>query len=86
MPKWLWRSVVGVSIATAALALAQWASCTFYVMPRVWPWYAKYKGTQVAEQIDAQPMGCEDINGRSVATMMGLLTMLISLSRRSDEG
>lgn len=86
MPGWLWRSVLGITVATAVLTVAQWGSCTFYVMPKVWPWYAKYKGTEVGEQIDPRPMGCDDINGRSIATMMGLLTTLISLSRRGDEG
>lgn len=85
MPKWLWRSVVGVTVVTALLAVAQWSSCTFFVMPKVFPWYAKYKGTDVGEQIDPRPMGCEDVGPRSVATLMGLLTTLISLSRRSDE-
>jgi hypothetical protein len=85
MPTWLWRSVLAVTATTALLAVAQWGSCTFYVMPKVWPWYAQYKGTDVGERIDPRPMGCDDIGGRSVATLMGLLTTLISLSRRSDE-
>lgn len=85
MPRWLWRSIVGVSATTALLVILQWASCTFYVMPKIWPWYAQYKGTAVGEKIQMPPVGCEDASGRSVAALMALLTTLISLSRQADD-
>lgn len=85
MPVWLWRSIVGVASTTALLVILQWGACTFYVMPKVWPWYAKYKGTAVAERIEMPAIGCEDASGRSVAALMALLTTLISLSRQADD-
>jgi hypothetical protein len=85
MPVWLWRSIVGVSGTVALMAMLQWASCTFYVMPMTWPWYAKYRGTAVAEKISLPPVGCEDIGARSIAALMGLLTTLISLSRQAED-
>jgi hypothetical protein len=85
MPKWLWRSIVGVSATTALLVILQWTACTFYVLPKVWPWYARYKGTDVAEQVRMPQVGCEDASGRSVAALMALLTTLISLSRQADD-
>lgn len=85
MPTWLWRSIVGVSATTCALAILQWGACTFYVMPKVWPWYAKYKGSELSEKVVLPPVGCEDASGRSVAALMALLTTLISLSRQADD-
>lgn len=84
MPVWLWRSIVGVASTTALLVIMQWAACMFYVMPKVWPWYAKYKGT-TTEEIQMPSLGCDDASGRSVAALMALLTTLISLSRQADD-
>lgn len=85
MPTWLWRSIAGVSATIALLAMVQWGACTFYVMPKIWPWYARYKGTDVAEKVTLPPVGCEDASGRSIAALMALLTTLISLSRQADD-
>lgn len=84
MPGWLWRSIVGMSIGIAVVTTAQWASCRFYVLPTVWPWYARYSGSEVSEKIDLGPMGCSDVDNRTITVMMGLLTTLISLSRKAD--
>jgi hypothetical protein len=81
MPNWLWRSIVGVSTALTMMAAAQWGACRFYVLPQVWPWYAKYSGTA---EIDPAPMGCSDVDARTVTVLMGVLTTLISLSRKAD--
>jgi hypothetical protein len=62
----------------------QWASCRFYVWPMVWPWYAKYIGTENGQKIDTTPLGCNDVDARTMATMMTVLTTLISLSRKAD--
>jgi hypothetical protein len=64
------------------MAAAQWGACRFYVLPQVWPWYAKYSG---AAEIDAAPMGCNDVDARTVTVLMGVLTTLISLSRNADQ-
>lgn len=85
MPPWLWRSIVGVALAITVMAGAQWASCRFYILPKVvWPWYAKYIGTPQGGKIDPSPMGCNDSDSRAIATMMGVLTTLISLSRKAE--
>jgi hypothetical protein len=84
MPNWLWRSIVGTSATILFISAGQWASCRFYVLPTIWPWYAKYIGTPNGKAIDPQPMGCNDVDARTVTVMMGVLTTLISLSRRAE--
>lgn len=85
MPNWLWRSIAGTAVAILLVATAQWASCRFYILPKVvFPWYAKYVGTPEGAKIDPAPMGCNDSDGRTIAVMMGVLTTLISLSRKAE--
>ncbi len=84
MPNWLWRSIVGVAAMLTIMASAQWGACRFYVLPQVWPWYAKYSGTPKGDKIDPTPMGCNDVDARTVTVLMGVLTTLISLSRKAD--
>lgn len=85
MPNWLWRSVVGLIASIALVSVFQWGACRFYVLPMVWPWYAKYVGTENGESIDPSPMGCSDVDTRTITVMMGLLTTLISLSRNAEK-
>lgn len=85
MPTWLWRSVIATSGAIVVISIAQWASCRFFVLPQVWPWYAKWVGTEQGKMIDPQPMGCNDTDARTVTVMMGVLTTLISLSRNAEQ-
>jgi len=85
MPKWLWRSVVGVSAAIAVMATAQWGVCRLVIFPKVWPWYARYIGTPQGKAIDPTPVaGCSDVDARTITVMMSVLTTLISLSRRAE--
>lgn len=84
MPTWLWRAIVSISASIAIISTMQWASCRFYVLPKLWPWYARYVGTDQGAKVDLTPMGCNDVDSRTIATMMGVLTTLISLSRRAD--
>lgn len=84
MTTWLWRSIVATAGAIVIISSAQWASCRFYVLPTVWPWYSKYVGTPEGEKIDPSPMGCNDVDARTIAVLMGVLTTLISLSRNAD--
>lgn len=84
MTNWLWRSIVGCAAAILLVSTIQWAACRFYVLPTVWPWYAKYVGTPENERIDPQPMGCTDVDSRTITVMMGVLTTLISLSRNAE--
>lgn len=81
MPSWLWRTIVAVAALLALLAALQWASCTFYVLPR-WPALTQVRRADAS----AGPGGlCEDAAGRSQAALMALLTTLISLSRQAKE-
>jgi hypothetical protein len=66
------------------LAVMQWGSCRFYVLPQVWPWYAKYVATDEGTRVDPTPMGCNDVDNRTVTVLMGVLTTLISLSRKAE--
>jgi len=84
MPTWLWRSIVGVSATIVVVAAGQWASCRFLVLPRIWPWYAAYIGTPQGKSIDPTPMGCNDVDARTITVMMSVLTTLISLSRKAE--
>jgi hypothetical protein len=84
MTNWLWRSIVATAGAILIISAAQWASCRFYVLPTIWPWYAKYVGTAEGEKIDPAPMGCSDVDARTITVMMGVLTTLISLSRNAE--
>lgn len=84
MPNWLWRSIIGVSGVISLVAILQWGSCRFYVFPKVWPWYAKYIGTDVGKQLDLTPMGCVDADSKAITVLMGVMTTLISLSRKAD--
>jgi len=51
----------------------------------MWPWLAKYVGTEQGERIDPSIMGCGDADNRTVAVLTGLLTTLISLSRNAEK-
>ena len=84
MPNWLWRSVVGTAAAIVLLSVAQWSACRFVVIPQVWPWYAKWVGTPQGKAIDPAPLGCNDTDARTITVMMGVLTTLISLSRKAE--
>lgn len=84
MPNWLWRSIVAISGTIAVVAVLQWGSCRFLVLPQIWPWYAKQLGTPDGAKIDPSPMGCTDADTRTVTVLMGVLTTLISLSRNAE--
>ena len=84
MPNWLWRSIVATAAGIAMLAVGQWASCRFYVLPAVWPIYANSQLTKDGKSLDPQPMGCNDVDARTITVMMGVLTTLISLSRKAE--
>jgi len=84
MPTWLWCSIAATSLAIVVLSSAQWASCRFYVLPTVWPGYAKFVGTPQGKAVDPAPMGRADSDARSITVLMGVLTTLISLSRKAE--
>ena len=84
MPNWLWRAILATAASIMLLSISQWAACRFYVFPIAWPWYAKYVGTPEGEKIDPAPMGCADVDSRTITVMMSVLTTLISLSRNAE--
>lgn len=84
MPTWLWRSVISVSFAISVLSIGQWASCRFYVLPAIWPAYVNNNNAKDNKSFDAQAMGCNDVDARTIAVMMAVLTTLISLSRNAE--
>jgi hypothetical protein len=84
MPNWLWRSIIATSLTISFLAISQWASCRFYVLPAIWPIYVNGALNKDGKTIDPQPMGCNDVDARTITVMMGVLTTLISLSRRAE--
>jgi len=84
MPHHLPRPIAIVAMAIISISAAQWISCRFYVLPTVWPWYARWVGTPQGKLIDPAPMGCNDVDTRTITAMMAVLTTLISLSKSSN--
>ena len=84
MPNWLWRSIVGISGAIALVAMLQWGACRFYVLPKVWPALVDSLKPPNGAKLDPAPMGCNDADARTITVLMGVLTTLISLSRKAD--
>ena len=76
--------IIGVAVGVIGLAVGQWGVCRFIVLPTVWPWYAKYVGTENGRYIDPSPMGCNDVDSRTITVMMGVLTTLISLNGKIE--
>lgn len=83
MPVWLWRSISAVSGTVALMAVLQWASCTFWIIPKLGPIQTPTAGQQ--RSTPGLMSGCDDPGGKSVAALMALLTTLISLSRQADD-
>lgn len=83
MPNWLWRSIAAVSGTVALMALLQWASCTFWVLPRSSALQGQPAGQ--AHGAPALALGCDDPGTKATAALMALLTTLISLSRQADD-
>lgn len=84
MPTWLWKSIISVSFAISILSIGQWASCRFYVLPTMWPVYLNNTNEKDKKIIDAQQLGCADVDARTIAVMLSVLTTLISLSRKAE--
>lgn len=76
------RLISFIAIIIVVLSIGQWGVCRFIVLPSVWPWYAKYVGTEHGRYIDPSPMGCNDVDSRVSTVLMGVLTTVISLSRK----
>lgn len=46
--------------------------------------YSQFMGAKDGAKIDLSPIGCNDVDARTMAAMMAVLTTLISLSRKAD--
>jgi hypothetical protein len=68
------------AIIVMLTSIGQWAACRFYVLPTVWPWYAKWIGTPQGKMIDPTPMGCNETDSRTITVLLSVLATLISLS------
>ena len=84
MSDWLRKSIIATALSILIVATAQWATCRFYVLPTIWPWYAKWVGTPHGERIDPAPLGCTDTDSRTMTVMLSVFTTLISLSKKID--
>ena len=74
-PRWLVLSVVGVVATTAALSVAWWATCSFYIGPKIWNVYVQTQGKLPA----AEPDACKDADNRAIQVLTGLLATLMGL-------
>ena len=74
-PRWLTSCIVGVVATTAALSVAWWATCSFWVGPRIWAVYVQTGGKLPA----AEPDACKDADARAVQVLTGLLATLMGL-------
>jgi hypothetical protein len=83
MPKWLWQSIIGLSVFIALITGGQWLACRFYVLPMVWTEFVN-KAEVNKSKLEMSPVGCIDADSRAITVLMGLLTTLISLSRNAD--
>ena len=81
MPPWLSRSIMATAAVIAALAVAQWMACVFWIGPRERPAALGSEGAVVSVWAGS----CNNVRSETVAVLMGLLTTLISLSRKSDD-
>ena len=84
MSDWLRKAIITTALSILIVATAQWATCRFYVLPTIWPWYAKWVGTPQGERIDPAPLGCTDTDSRTMTVMLSVFTTLISLSKKID--
>ena len=81
MSTWLKKCIGFTAVVILTASATQWATCRFYVLPQVWPWYAKWVGTSQGQLIDPAPMGCSDTDSRTMTIMLSVFTTLISLSK-----
>jgi hypothetical protein len=74
-PRWLVGSVVGLVATTAALSVGWWATCSFYIGPKVWATYVQSNGKLPA----SEPEACKDADNRALQTLTGLLATMLGL-------
>jgi hypothetical protein len=75
MPAWLARTITWVVATSAALSVASWTSCTFWIGPQMWQLYVKTQGKLPAKEPDA----CRSPAEQAQATLSGLLATLLAL-------
>lgn len=84
MTAWLWRSIVATAGVVLIVSALQWGTCRFYVLPSALPWYTITSGNPKSDKTNPDIIGCTDVDARTIAVMMSVLTTLISLSRNAE--
>ena len=74
-PRWLVGCVVGIVVTTATLSTAWWATCSFYIGPKIWATYVQTDGKLPAVEPDA----CKDADNRAITVLTSLLATLLGL-------
>lgn len=72
MYKWLAACVVSTVVATGGLAVAWWATCTWYISPQIIALERK------------ETESCRNSGERAVATLTGLLATLLGVAGKFD--
>ena len=75
MPPWLTRTITCVVATSAALSVASWASCTFWMGPQMWKLYVQTEGRLPTKESDT----CRSPAEQAQATLSGLLATLLAL-------
>ena len=75
MPSWLARSIVAIVATSCVMAVATWASCSFYIGPKMWELYVQSKGALPK----TEPRACAAPGEAAQATLSGLLATLLAL-------
>jgi len=81
-PRWLTSCVVGVVATTAALSVAWWATCSFYVGPQLFQLYRQTDGKLPA----VEPEACKDADARAVQVLTSLLATMLGLMSSPPSG
>lgn len=76
MPTWLARTIVAIVATSCVMAIATWASCSFYIGPKMWELYVRTKG----ELPKAEPRACAAPGEQAQAVLSGLLATLLALT------
>jgi hypothetical protein len=80
MQPWLRNSIICTVASISLLSLGWWATCSFYIGPKLWNEYVRSNGARPSQE----PEVCQDSGARTLQVMTGLLATLISLGSTLD--
>lgn len=75
-PRWLVISITSTVAGIIILSVGWWATCSFYIGPKLFEAYVASDGKLPAEE----PSACKDVDNRAVQTMLGLFAALTALA------